>query len=529
MISFSYENQGTNTYLVYQIGEEDSIDSMSLGMITNNQIVGMAPTVYTQMDTNKYIKYNVSAKISVRQFFTGPVNRRRLLGVFNGIVAAMLSAEDYMIDDRMILLDTDYIFADVSTCETVLICLPIQNDGAVTDLGAFFKNIMFNTQFDQTENCDYVARIINHLNSTPVFSLAQFKAVLDDLNGQSSQSAAARTVSTVSEATLVQQKKSQPVVSPSSVEVKSQLPVQPVRPVQQPVQPVVSQPPVAPVQKITIPAKQTMPVSPDSKQPETQQPASDEKEISLFYLLQHYNSENAAAYKAQKAAKKAGGAAPAHAAAPAGKSKGGAKKKNQGQSAATSFAIPGQAAPVAQNPTQQQNQQPVQPARPIQQPVQPICQQPVTPIPAASQPVVQMPIIPRPVQPMPGANFGETTVLGGGVAGETTVLNAGATAARQINPHLIRAKNNENIPVNKPVFRIGKEKSYVDYFVADNTAISRSHANIITREDKYFVLDTNSTNHTFVNGQMISSSTEVEITHGTKLRFANEDFEFQLY
>ena len=141
MISFSFENQGTNTYLVYQIGEEDAIDSMSLGMITNNQIAGLAPTVFTQMDTNKYIKYNVSAKISVKQFFTGPVNRRRLLGVFNGIVAAMLSAEDYMIDDRMILLDTDYIFADVSTCETVLVCLPIQNDGAATELGAFFKNI----------------------------------------------------------------------------------------------------------------------------------------------------------------------------------------------------------------------------------------------------------------------------------------------------------------------------------------------------------------------------------------------------
>ena len=94
------------------------------------------------------------------------------------------------------------------------------------------------------------------------------------------------------------------------------------------------------------------------------------------------------------------------------------------------------------------------------------------------------------------ANFGETTVLNKGNIGETTVLNAAAQQQqKQIAPHLIRAKNNEKISVNKPVFRIGKERSYVDYFIGDNTAISRSHANIVTRDGAYYLVDTNSTNH----------------------------------
>ena len=126
-------------------------------------------------------------------------------------------------------------------------------------------------------------------------------------------------------------------------------------------------------------------------------------------------------------------------------------------------------------------------------------------------------------------NFGETTVLGGGRIGETTVLNGAMQQAQTITPHLIRNKNNEKILLNKPVFRIGKEKSYVDYFIGDNTAVSRSHANIITRENTYFVVDTNSTNHTFVNGKMIQSNTETEIHHGDKIRLGNEDFEFKLY
>ena len=125
-------------------------------------------------------------------------------------------------------------------------------------------------------------------------------------------------------------------------------------------------------------------------------------------------------------------------------------------------------------------------------------------------------------------NFGETTVLGsGGGIGETTVL--GATSAVQVKPHLSRTKNNEKILLDKPVFRIGKERSYVDHFIGDNAAISRSHANIISRDGEYFVVDTNSTNHTYVNGQMIQSNVETKIAHGAKIKLANEDFEFRLY
>lgn len=67
------------------------------------------------------------------------------------------------------------------TCETILICISVVMEEEAEDLGKFFKNIVFGTKFDQTENCDYVAKIINYLNSMPVFSLLDFKDILDGL------------------------------------------------------------------------------------------------------------------------------------------------------------------------------------------------------------------------------------------------------------------------------------------------------------------------------------------------------------
>lgn len=93
-------------------------------------------------------------------------------------------------------------------------------------------------------------------------------------------------------------------------------------------------------------------------------------------------------------------------------------------------------------------------------------------------------------------------------------------------PTLRRVMTGEVISINKPVFRIGKERSYVDYFVANNNAVSRSHADIITRGSFYFVIDLNSKNRTYINNVAIPVQSEVQIRDGDCLKLGNEEFIF---
>ena len=82
MREFQFENQGANTYLIYQFAENEGIDTMSLGMLTNNHISGLASAVYYQLDEVRAVKYNITAKVSLDQFFTGVVNKKRSFGSF---------------------------------------------------------------------------------------------------------------------------------------------------------------------------------------------------------------------------------------------------------------------------------------------------------------------------------------------------------------------------------------------------------------------------------------------------------------
>ena len=118
-----------------------------------------------------------------------------------------------------------------------------------------------------------------------------------------------------------------------------------------------------------------------------------------------------------------------------------------------------------------------------------------------------------------------TTVLGADYG--TTVLGS-EELDEPVYPYLIREKNQEKIFVNKPSFRLGKEKAFCDYFIFDNNYVSRSHADIITRDGRYYIKDLNSTNKTYLDGRAIPIEKEIEIFSGAKIRLANEDFVFYI-
>lgn len=519
MYDFTYENQETGTYIVYTFDEQDEIDTLSLGMLTNNDIPGLAKAIFTQMNESKQVKYDISAKVSMRQLFSGIVTREKILKIFQGIVDAMLAAEDYMIRLSGILLDFDYVFADVTTYDPVLLCVPvIRKESENVEIGKFFKEVIFSVQYDQAENCDYVTVLINYFNSHPIFSLCEFQKVLQGLrypetqNAQSKTEVSSQVVQSTDDSTKKQaigrrmpdaepderqsemprqntghQMNSGPQVQPQSLQTKE--------PQEQQERSMQS--------GMAIPGKKTREDAPKAKD---QNVVQDEKKMTMFYLLQHYSKENAAVYKAQKYAEKnqkAGGKSQKEK-----KRKAVESRKNM-QEWQPDYRVPG--APVNDTKSDVTRTQPAVQPNQVQQ--------------SMTQPPISNSMYER---KSVGQDFGKTTVLNASGTGKTSVLNA-SEVAKTVSPYLIRRKNGEKILINKPIFRIGKEKSYVDYFVNDNAAISRSHANIVSHEDGYYIVDTNSTNHTYVDGVMIQSNEEKKLSHGMKLRLANEEFEFRMF
>ena len=117
-----------------------------------------------------------------------------------------------------------------------------------------------------------------------------------------------------------------------------------------------------------------------------------------------------------------------------------------------------------------------------------------------------------------------TGVLDSSADQATTVLGSSGGGAAVC---LTRESNGEKIFINKNIFRIGRDRNRVDYAISDNSAISRSHVAIVSRNGEYFVIDNNTANHTYVNESVIPANVETPIHEGDVIRLANESFRFE--
>ncbi len=111
---------------------------------------------------------------------------------------------------------------------------------------------------------------------------------------------------------------------------------------------------------------------------------------------------------------------------------------------------------------------------------------------------------------------------------QTALLDEDVTSLLRNRAFLIRKSTNERIEITTDSFCIGKSSRDLDYRIEGNPAVSRYHAKIIRRENGFFIKDTDSKNHTYVDREKIESGLEIPLTDGTSVRFANEEFTFAI-
>lgn len=570
-MNFNFERQGPVTYLVCQLDNNEVVDTLTLGMLTNNHIVGLAPVLYTELNGQRFLKYNISAKISAGHFFAGDVARERALEAFTNIANSICAADDYMIDQSCFTLAPEYVFLNVSSCEVSLVCIPVlSNKDINAEIVELFSSLI---ETSGLKASGQVPQIDEYLANEAAFNIYSFKNIIEEekkgispivspimtaVNSNPEEPKPLINNDSLHASAYAENRDSEPVdfaplinngaeskqipdfnstisindapamfrdgdIPKPSVAPHVEKPVKPIIPSAPPVnsglgmlggsekgntggfvnKPPVTTPPVvnppvnepvsaSPMGGVQIPGKSSIKIpgspanAPMGNNPPVNSPdAGGEKKKSFFGSL-FAKKEKTAKEPKQKKQKKGGAPAMNMPGAPAENMPGGPVAPNTNN-------------PVNVPPFGANNYGQPSPSFGAQQ-----FNGPINSVPVQNQ-------------------FNATTVLDNSI-GETTVLSA--STPKPGEPYLTRVKNQEQIIINKPVFRIGKEKSYVDFFISDNTAISRSHANIIIENGEYFVEDMNSTNHTFVNSAMITGNQKVQLKDSDIIRLANEEFIF---
>lgn len=95
-------------------------------------------------------------------------------------------------------------------------------------------------------------------------------------------------------------------------------------------------------------------------------------------------------------------------------------------------------------------------------------------------------------------------------------------------PKLRNKTTNETVTVDKDMFKIGRDASLGLDMVINQKSVSHYHASIRCKNGAYYIIDENSTNHVFVNGQKIPVNDNFRLNDGDVIKIGSEEFVFEL-
>lgn len=505
MDNFTYESQGTETMLVYHLDAGEHIDNFAKGMLQSNEMTGILRPSFMRRDMEQFLKYPVTSRIPLKDFLSKEMERETVMKLCLSITNAVKEIEEYMLAPEKLMLYPDYIFVDILKKDAGLIYMPVDEFLQDIDIKEFLLNMLSHMRFQMDKDVSYVAKLIHFLNQSKPWGFEELKYYIENLLAEKTEKREAKNYSAV-------------LPEPARVE------------------------------RIPVPAEHVNPVN--SMKTENIVKPTDDVEPPVKPADKKKETEKKGGWLGRKEKKEKIPDTPAVPIMPG-------------------MAVPGME-PSGAEPVlnKQENSEPVQNPEPADSkrkglfhfgkkkkdmkvpsgpplPVTPDVSVPVNAPPirkdsAALAAKREEPMLPN-QSPAVASIYTEngssdddnrTVIMGGGSNYEnSTVMLGGANPGQKREPfhhvaRLTRRRTGQSMTINKDVFRVGREDSFVDFYIGDNGAIGACHAEIFEKDGCYYIRDCNSLNHTFVNGIMVQPMQPVQLNGRGVITLADEDFDY---
>ena len=480
----------------YQTQPGEMMEGPVLKQFKEGKIPGVLMMGAAYEDGRNYMYAYVDDKDTFAGRLEDVVTQELILTSFESIVSTLIRMDEAGINLAYAVLDTKGIYIDDEAKKARLVCMPTKNaTSEVEQLPEFFRNILANAVYLNSDDGNYVAKLLTAVNRE-----FEFKSFLRTLHGLMMDAGIEIVEETIEEEPVepvVAEPVAMPVVEPIVAEPIVEAMAEPIvaepvveamaepvvaEPVVEPMAEPVAMPVVEPVAEPVAPATPVMPEVP--VQPVVSAAGvivEDEIEFEpmpeeLSAKIERMNAETTAPVVEPVVA----------------------------EPVAAPIVEPVVAEPVAMPVVEPVVAEPV--AMPVVEPVAtPVAEPVVAPAPG---PVVTPSMSPQPL---------------------ITPEAAGLKAPKVPSPHLIRSKTGERIDLPDTDFIIGKSQIGVNYTVTDNSAVSRVHCTITRKNGAFYIRDEKSTNCTYVNGEQVLPGTEKLLLNNCKIVLGDEEFTYSLW
>lgn len=539
-VSFKVRNIGSEKYLSYILNDDCEFDEELLDYLEENKIPELIDIIYEEDDENDYLTYNVTGRTTVDALLSNTVNAEKILGIVRGVASGIVNLRDLGIPASYVILHKGFTYVNPVTYDVGMLCVPVEADANINaEFRTFVKDILTSVKYDDSEDCNYVARLLNLLN-TDKFTVRNFYSQLTELMESAGMQVEEKFLDIDGDISV-----SQSTVDTSPDTSMDDLPEYKDVSFGEDDGSEEEDDTVADVDSLFKDL-----TFDDSEKQEEGKSVSDGIDMSVFddSVFDDLETENVDDDSDYTEALTSDVEVPE-------------PQEPKTQSSLTEVAqttdgvmevelerqeeqIPVLISTdeVIDNPPVVKNIK-INRAKIIQKAVvdaeESRIDNPTEQITApqymngeAVEPETNMDPVTSKVETEEKKGTGTTVELTGGMNvvkdSDSEVVAAVSKGVPKAMPYIVRVNTGERVMINKAVFKIGKAGRGVDYHVGGNGAISKVHIIIYQREDGCYLKDNKTTNGTYLNGQRLDDNGEMKLSNDAMISIGGEDFIFKL-
>ena len=180
-ISFKVRNIGSEKYLSYILDDDCEFDEELLDYLEDNKIPELIDIIYEEDDENDYLTYNVTGRTTVDALLSNTVNAEKILGIIRGVASGIVNLRDLGIPASYVVLHKEFTYVNPVTYDVGMLCVPIESEANINaEFRMFAKDLLTSVIYDDNEDCNYVAKLLNLLNADK-FTVRNFYSQLTEL------------------------------------------------------------------------------------------------------------------------------------------------------------------------------------------------------------------------------------------------------------------------------------------------------------------------------------------------------------
>lgn len=538
-ISFKMRNIGSEKYLSYLLDDDCEFDEELLDYLEENKIPELLDIIYEEDDENDYLTYNITGRTTIDALLSNTVNAEKMLGIIRGVASGIVNLRDLGIPASYVVLHRNFTYVNPVTYDVGMLCVPIELEANINaEFRMFVKDMLTSVTYDDKEDCNYVAKLLNLLNADK-FTVRNFYAQLTELMESAGMQVEENFVDIGSDVSVSQTSVDTSVSDTSlddlpefedvsfgggeddedDIDEAAESPVNDI------------------FKDLDLESDDDKPgdgidmsVFDDSVLEELEIDDSldsvsdqedDENGLTEALTSEQVQEQHTGMTEIMKTAE--------------GVTEVELDRKEEKKPVLLSTDELVEEPPVVKNIK-------VNRARIIQKAASEIedtrtdnpTEQIVAPQFSGEEPkepeTNMDPVTPKEEEPEK-TGTGTTVELTAGmnvVKDVEAEKTAAAKAVPKAMPYMVRVNTNERVMVNKAVFKIGKASRGVDYHVGGNGAISKVHVIIYQREDGCYLKDNKATNGTYLNGVRLDENEEKKLSNDSTISIGGEDFIFKL-